>query len=1340
MALVITLILLAVILVMIIALLAVARRERASVGTATDATTARLASDAALAAAQSQIIANIKATNAAQFSYSLMVSTNYLNSYGFVPNSANPTNVNYNYYYDAAGPVSGADFLQNVANLQILPRAPVMVSAAEPVGRYYLDLNRNGTFENSGTFGSLVDENGNTNAVTPYQLTGDPQWIGQLQNPGTVHAADNKFLYRYAYIVLPVGQSLDVNYDHNESRISAPSPLDDLYLRNQGIGSWEINLAGFLADLDTNLWYENPTNTLISYYDYEPATPFAQYTAFDDALSLVRWRYNYPYASYASVPPLSYSLSNSLSLEGGPADLFPLGPIATNTAFPYYSYIPATITARPWPGSTYTNRFSSQPSDLFDTNKSSIGFVDRLTAAGTTFAGNGAQPTYDRYTFYRMLDQLGTDTLPGDAGKMNLNYDNLDGSGNVIPGAETNLISWTTESGGALRFFTNAADRLLKIYSTNWFQAGPTNYLITYFGIAPANATYSYTTYNNGIATTNYNDPNGFGLTNVPVYGMTNQIPALSLAGIPVQVNGQFVYSPAINRLLQLAANLYDASTNAAYPNPGFFPSVFRPTFLVTNQNGIRNVYINGYQQVTGVSGTSDPQLVNSITMGSLPLGLSSSTYGVNGVNVLGIPWIIGAKKYMPNFNTFYSYDTISVTRKVQVGRPTNAIPWTRSNSSQYYTNQMFVLGVTNFVGVSFWNSYANQYPGGSPTVVASCAFFGRLTQTNGTLNMPINYALTPFPLGNQPMNTWPGTGVAANSNAKYQTPNNSSFVAGALPFTLLGETALVLDNNGNVTGFDPTQSFIYDTSTSLAPFPDLQVTTTNYFQGYVIDGNHVLDYVSFSGPALNRSVTNDIADFAYPDNLYHRNQAMQWSMNDNPSGVNYGLIDQLTVSQTDRNVPTTGPWKPIPIYQQYGLNSPQVEANFFFAYFTGGIVNNSSGTPVSAASLTVLQAPYTPQRTAVTPVVWLANDPLVHYLPSDLNDQVPASSLSPSGAYPNDDGNTNNIGYPSLVSVSQTIPITQRYQPWSQISQMAGVRVPVDTNSINLAYKDPGVYTSDNWDFPGSKYPSVGWIGRVHRGTPWQTVYLKATNIYTAYNNTTTYTGSNTWSYWSGNFNPVDAVNSLPLQDEYLFDIFTATPNDNAGRGTLSVNQKNLAAWSALFSGMVVPTNPVTGYQVIPPAGVDVANSYVGQLYSSITNARARRPNGVFRHVGEVMQAPALAQFSPFLSNLNGGTQVSDELSEWLPQQMMGLVRLDSQPRYVIYSFGQTLKPAPAGTVLSSQFYGLVTNYQVAAESATRAVVTVQPSVTYQVINGVTVPVTNYTTKVESFSVLPPQ
>jgi len=38
----------------------------------------------------------------------------------------------------------------------------------------------------------------------------------------------------------------------------------------------------------------------------------------------------------------------------------------------------------------------------------------------------------------------------------------------------------------------------------------------------------------------------------------------------------------------------------------------------------------------------------------------------------------------------------------------------------------------------------------------------------------------------------------------------------------------------------------------------------------------------------------------------------------------------------------------------------------------------------------------------------------------------------------------------------------------------------------------DAGVRRSDDWMFPTNKFPNIGWLGRVHRGTPWQTVYIK--------------------------------------------------------------------------------------------------------------------------------------------------------------------------------------------------------------------------------------------------------
>ena len=84
-----------------------------------------------------------------------------------------------------------------------------------------------------------------------------------------------------------------------------------------------------------------------------------------------------------------------------------------------------------------------------------------------------------------------------------------------------------------------------------------------------------------------------------------------------------------------------------------------------------------------------------------------------------------------------------------------------------------------------------------------------------------------------------------------------------------------------------------------------------------------------------------------------------------------------------------------------------------------------------------------------------------------------------------------------------------------------------------------------------------------------------------------------------------------------------------------------------------------------------------------------------------------------------------------------MSLLNCPTAPRYVVYCYGQTLKPAPNSLVTASgNSFGLCTNYQVVAESAVRAIVQLHPVV----VRNPNAPgfMTNYTTTVESFTPLP--
>ena len=218
-ALIITLILLSVTLIMAVAFLAISRRERGSVTTSTDTATARLAADAALASAEAQIIANVLATTNSYLN-NLLVSTNYINANGFVAGVANPTNVNYDYYSNAPGSLFQTNLSRTSPTFftcrarRFLFRHPTNASVPSDF-RFYLDLNRNGKFEDTGSVTNLDNNGAGLGSVSPQ--VGDPQWIGVLERPDAPHGPNNKFLSRYAFIALPADGTLDLNYIHNQT-------------------------------------------------------------------------------------------------------------------------------------------------------------------------------------------------------------------------------------------------------------------------------------------------------------------------------------------------------------------------------------------------------------------------------------------------------------------------------------------------------------------------------------------------------------------------------------------------------------------------------------------------------------------------------------------------------------------------------------------------------------------------------------------------------------------------------------------------------------------------------------------------------------------------------------------------------------------------------------------------------------------------------------------------------------------------------------------------------------------------------------------------------------------
>ena len=499
-ALVVTLILLAIITFMTVTFLVLSRAQKGMVASSIEQAKAADLAKLALRRGVVEAIAPVKAFNSLG-AIDLRVSTNYNLPGGYqtgqpVPYpgiSFNPLNVSY--AYPNGQPVTGNDYLQLVENLYYSPRAPVYVATNRLYPnaydfRWYLDLNRNGRFETNGWLPELdnlgqpiyvLDAQGNKYYPLKF-FVGDPEWIGVLEKPEYHHSATNLFVGRIAYVIQPVSKTLDVNYAHNYAKgayaqyplLQSGNPVDG-FMRNQGASTFEINLAGFLADLNTNYWpmarntlvnsYWWPTPNPPSFaggYAYNPVTntsvtPSGGW-AFTHAMGLVRYRYATSQANLQSVSSLFGPAGNN-ALGNNFVDDFAAGPLMTGTWWPVAVDGDTGPLARGsgWSGSYNPYHFFT-PQDLLDTTKTTtVSSPFNLTTCLLS-AGAGSN-SYNRYTYYRMLAQLGSDTGPGDPenARINLNYVNVDGNGNIVPNLATNFWAWDPT-----QFFTNTVNRLLQ--------------------------------------------------------------------------------------------------------------------------------------------------------------------------------------------------------------------------------------------------------------------------------------------------------------------------------------------------------------------------------------------------------------------------------------------------------------------------------------------------------------------------------------------------------------------------------------------------------------------------------------------------------------------------------------------------------------------------------------------------------------------------------------------------------------------------------------------------------------------------------------------------------------
>jgi hypothetical protein len=709
--------------------------------------------------------------------------------------------------------------------------------------------------------------------------------------------------------------------------------------------------------------------------------------------------------------------------------------------------------------------------------------------------------------------------------------------------------------------------------------------------------------------------------------------------------------------MLQLAANVYDAtiaSTNnsivAGLP-PVRHPSVFRPLFgissLGTKRGGASStnvaVYITGYTPVTG----------DALAQMRLPFqdlaNVTIANFHTNW-NVSGIPWIVAANQGIPDFYQYACGSEVLMERKLLF------VKSSVTNQPPLYTNQFYCIAVTNSIGMDAWNSYPTAFSGSIGPLYYLFSNYVTIQITN-QYNFGTNIALaivnTNFPNGFP--TTWAAGGGGVGTKNGFLTFLNSNVIS--LPESYYSPSLgrfYYLTN-----GDSDTNSFLASDMTQKGwPVFNWTINVSNHVVYALFDGlpgqtdSALLDFVNLGPFGTSMNLTNIIA--TQQKNL----------LNFNGGGVaagNYWLPGNAT------SLPSS------PMSQ--GLLNQIAEAFATNYTFQSNLFGRGTAQPV-------FDCPCRPTYVIQQPTNWVANDPLVHYTIEDLTwmgDPVTLQSFDANAQFV--PPFTNTIG-----------TVSSRYAPW-------GAR---DIVGNDMLFKDPQIRGSVDWEFPTNKFPSVGWFGRVHRGTPWQTVYMKADNP----NNDNIGTLYARWAGWANPIAP-NILENYPTNDWPLVDVFSTSLNDNAARGLLAVNQTNDAAWAAVFAGVIALTttnNTVVGVPLGPLN--DVYNLVdVNSIYYGINAYRTNQPNGIFHKVGYILGAPALTTMSPYVTNASvSPTLVTDEMVERIPQQTLSLLKV-GEPQFAIFAWGQALKPKGPPYLGSGANANTYTNYEITGEFLSRTI-----------------------------------
>lgn len=410
----------------------------------------------------------------------------------------------------------------------------------------------------------------------------------------------------------------------------------------------------------------------------------------------------------------------------------------------------------------------------------------------------------------------------------------------------------------------------------------------------------------------------GFDAAHIPIYSPTN--PSIR-------------YTAGLHYSLQAAADLYDATTPATN-----YPSVFRPLFSLADSN----LFIVGF---TNVTTDLDTQLARGFKDADDPSITAND-------NVWGIPWVVGAKDNIPQFNEFNCANIVAMTRKLNLVRP---FP---SATFLTLTNQLYEFVVSNQLGAEIWinPSQTNQTPRLTITDVVSIKFTNNYDWgTNLCVTVPFSNLLSDW----QPDSLfWP--------DAAFAVANLTNLTL--LPLNEWRELSKAM--------VWPPPPPLYETNRLGLPVHSWELDVTNHLVGVLADdrtGPFVpLDFVNVTlGSALN--LAQVLTNASYSTNEILRSWQLVWGTNgadDNlDSPASSGITNQLLIGA---GLESVADW-PVPP----GDSSMQMNMQLFRAFLTGP---GNSGTNLW------MDCPFQPTVIVLQRADWPAANPKVHYTTQDLS------------------------------------------------------------------------------------------------------------------------------------------------------------------------------------------------------------------------------------------------------------------------------------------------------------------------------------------------------------------